>query len=191
METLEETERYAKGTGAVYSYHYLAPFPGTTVWEKIKDYDLEILTDDWSLYDANDAIVRTSSLQPEDMREFGARLDKKNEADWNRMLERYRNNEGTTDDMVHVEGQQRTNLTFQILKGDLIEKYGLIETASFNGTKEDALQELCRRITNCSQADSRVVTNTITDFANRGYLSAEISASGCLWSWSLCNGSHH
>jgi len=191
METLEETERYAKGTGAVYSYHYLAPFPGTTVWEKIKDYDLEILTADWSLYDANDAIVRTSSLQPEDMREFGARLDKKNEADWNRMLERYRNNEGTTDDMVHVEGQQRTNLTFQILKGDLIEKYGLIETASFNGTKEDALQELCRRITNCSQADSRVVTNTITDFANRGYLSAEISASGCLWSWSLCNGSHN
>ncbi|MFA5078825.1 MAG: radical SAM protein [Dehalococcoidia bacterium] len=185
IDTLEETDRYAKSTGAVYSYHYLAPFPGTTVRDKIKDYDLEILTDNWALYDANDAIVKTSSLLPGDMREFGARLDQKNEADWNGMLERCRDNTATTDDIMHIEGQRRTNLTFQILKGDLIEKYGLIEPASFQGTKASTLQELCRRIITCTDADPLVVTTTITDFANRGYLSADISASGCLWSWSL------
>ena len=183
-ETLEETDRYAKSTKAVYSYHYLAPFPGTTVREKIKDYDLEILTDNWALYDANDAIVKTSSLLPQDMREFGARLDKKNEADWNGMLQRCRDNTGTTDDIMHVEGQRRTNLTFQMLKDDLIEKCGIIEPASFNGAKEGAIEELCRRIMTCTDADPLVVTTTITDFANRGYLRADITDKGCLWSWS-------
>ena len=61
----------------MYGYHFLAPFPGTTVREKIQDYDLEILTDNWSLYDANDAIVKTSTLLPQDMRDFGARMMKK------------------------------------------------------------------------------------------------------------------
>jgi len=186
-DTLEETDRYAKSTKAVYSYHYLAPFPGTTVREKIRDYDLEILTDDWARYDANAAIVKTSSLLPQDMNEFGARLDAKNEADWNEMLKRCREGRGTTDDAMHVEGLWRTNLTFQILKGDLIEKCGFIEPASFQGTRNSALQELCRRIIDCTKADPRVVNNTIADFAHRGYLSADISYKGCLWSWSLCH----
>jgi len=34
-----------------------------------------ILTDNWSLYDANDAVVKTSALLPQDMRDFGARYD--------------------------------------------------------------------------------------------------------------------
>ena len=46
-ETLEESDKFAKSTKAIYGYHYLAPFPGTTIWEKIKDYDLEILTNNW------------------------------------------------------------------------------------------------------------------------------------------------
>ncbi|MBN1689412.1 MAG: radical SAM protein [Dehalococcoidia bacterium] len=184
-ETLEETDRYARSTKAVYSYHYLAPFPGTTVRETIQDYDLEILTDSWALHDVNDAIVKTSSLLPQDMREFGALLDKKNEADWNKMEQRCRENTSTTDDIMHVEGQRRTNLTFQILKEDLIKKCGFIQPASYKGDKDSAPQELCRRITNCTQADPRVVINAITDFANRRYLSADISHKGCLWSWSL------
>jgi hypothetical protein len=76
------------------------------------------------------------------------------------------------------------NLTYQLLKGDLIEKCGLIEPALFQGSKDSALQELCRRIINCINADSRVVDNTIHDFAGRGYLSAAVSDQGCLWSWS-------
>ena len=183
-DTLEETEKYAKSTKTSYSYHYLAPFPGTTVREKIQDYDLEILTDDWSRYDANGAIVKTSSLQPLEMQEFGARYDKEVEDDWNEILQSYRNGTGTAEDIVHVEGQQRMNLTFQFLMGDIIEKCGFIEPDSFRSTRDSALQELCRRIINCTKADPRLVTNVITDFAGRGYISADISDKCCVWSWS-------
>ena len=60
-ETLEETKRFASSLGSLYGYHFLAPFPGTTVREEVDQYDLEILTDDWSRYDANSAIVRTAA----------------------------------------------------------------------------------------------------------------------------------
>ena len=76
------------------------------------------------------------------------------------------------------------NLTYQLLKNDLIEKCGFIESTLFQGSKDSALQELCRRIIDCTKADSKIVDNTIRDFAGRGYLSADISNKGCLWSWS-------
>jgi hypothetical protein len=162
----------------------LAPFPGTTVREKIQDYDLEILTDNWSLYDANDAIVKTSALLPQDMREFGSRYDVEMDTGWRKILKGYHEGTNTPDDNMHVEGHWRMKLTYQLLKGDLIEKCGFIEHALFQGSKDRALQELCQRIINCTNTDSRVVDNTIRDFAGRGYLSAAVSDQGCLWSWS-------
>jgi radical SAM superfamily enzyme YgiQ (UPF0313 family) len=183
-DTLQETEKFAKSMNAIYGYHYLAPFPGTTVREKIQDYDLEILTDNWSLYDANDAIVKTSALLPQDMRQFGSRYDEEMETGWRKILKGYNEGTNTPDDNMHVEGHWRMNLTYQLLKGDLIEKCGFIEHALFQGSKDRALQELCRRIINSTNTDSRVVDNTIRDFAGRGYLSAAVSDQGCLWSWS-------
>jgi len=64
-ETLEETMTFAEELGIDYGFHFLAPFPGTTVMEKRERYDLEILTFDWSRYDANSPVTRTSRLSPE------------------------------------------------------------------------------------------------------------------------------
>jgi hypothetical protein len=183
-DTLQETDKFAKSTKALYGYHFLAPFPGTTVREKIQDYDLEILTDNWNKYDANDAIVKTSSLRPEDMREFGASYDEEMKTDWNKILRRYHEGKGSLEDIMQVEGDWRMKLTYQILKDDVIEKCGFIEPALFNGTKEGALNELCRRVKECTNADTKVVDNAIRDFAGRGYLKTDITEKGCQWSWS-------
>ncbi|HAR48958.1 MAG TPA: B12-binding domain-containing radical SAM protein [Smithella sp.] len=183
-DTLRESDDFAKSTKAIYGYHFLAPFPGTTVREKIKDYDLEIITDDWNLYDANDAIVKTSALQPKDMHEFGASYYEEMEADWNKIVRKY--HEGTADleDSMRVEGHWRMKLTYQILKSGIIENNGFIEPALFKGSRDKALQELCRRVKEYTNANEKVVYDTIRDFAGRGYLAADISDKGCQWSWS-------
>ncbi|MEN6422441.1 MAG: radical SAM protein [Smithella sp.] len=183
-DTLQETEKFAKSTRALYGYHFLAPFPGTTVREKIQDYDLEILTDNWNRYDANDAIVKTSSLLPQEMREFGASYDEEMKDDWNKTLRRYQEEKGSLEDKMQVEGHWRMKLTYQILKNDIIEKCGFIEPALFRGSKDSTLQELCRRIKENTNADSKVVEDTIRDFAGRNYLRADMSDKGCQWSWS-------
>ena len=49
--------------GSLYGFHILAPFPGTEVREKAADYGLEILTSDWTRYDANHVVTRTPGYE--------------------------------------------------------------------------------------------------------------------------------
>ncbi len=121
-DTLVQTDQLARSLNILYGYHYLAPFPGTSVREKIDQYDLEILTDDWAKYDANDAIVKTSALLPEDMRKFVAGYDKEMDTNWQKVLTGYEKKTNTPMENLRVEGHWRMQLTYQLLKGDLIEK---------------------------------------------------------------------
>jgi hypothetical protein len=75
------------------------------------------------------------------------------------------------------------NLTFKILKDDLIEKHGLIEPHIFGSSKDNALKELCRRVTDSTGAEPSVVNQTMTDFVQRGYLNVEESSRGFSWLW--------
>jgi radical SAM superfamily enzyme YgiQ (UPF0313 family) len=182
-ETLSQTAAFAESLNILFGYHYLAPFPGTTLCEKVGEYDLEILTKDWAKYDANDAIVKTSALQPQDIRDFVALYDAEMNRYWQKVLDGYGKGTNTPLDNMRVEGHWRMNLTFKILKDDLIENHGFIEPALFEGFKDRALKELGRRITACTNAEARVVESTLSDFANRGYLKSSITDKGCKWNW--------
>lgn len=64
-ETLKATVAFGEKLGkkgVSFGFHLLAPFPGTEVREKAAALGLEILTDDWSQYHANKAIVQTASV---------------------------------------------------------------------------------------------------------------------------------
>ncbi|HPD56002.1 MAG TPA: radical SAM protein [Smithellaceae bacterium] len=183
LETMHASDRLARSLNVLYGYHYLAPFPGTTVREQIEKYDLEILTDDWAKYDANDAIVRTSALSPDDIRAFVARYDEEMYTDWEKLLAGYVNKTNTPLENMRVEGYWRMHLTFKILKNDLIEKYGLIERAQCDGSAQSSLQELSKRIIAATEMEPRIVNHALNDFAARGYLKAKASGDGCRWMW--------
>ncbi|MEN6509759.1 MAG: radical SAM protein [Smithella sp.] len=183
-ETLRQTGAFAESLKILFGYHYLAPFPGTTLCEKIDKYDLEILTREWSKYDANDAIVRTSELTPQDIRDFVAVYDKEMNGHWQKVLDNYKTGENTSYDDMRVEGQYRMNITFAILKEDLVEKHGFVDAALLNGGKDSAQKILTERMKKTISGDSRLVENTINDFISRGYLKEEHSNKGCTWRWS-------
>ncbi len=183
-ETLKQTADFAASLNVLFGYHYLAPFPGTTLCEKVGDYDLEILTRDWAKYDANDAIVKTSALQPQNIRDFVALYDTAMNGYWQKMLDGYSSGTNTSLDNMRVEGHWRMNLTYKILKDDLIEKHGFIKPDLSEGSKDRALKELGSRITACTNAEARVVESALSDFANRGYLKVEAKEKGCIWVWS-------
>jgi hypothetical protein len=145
---------------------------------------LEILTREWSKYDANDAIVRTSQLTPQDIRDFVAVYDNEMNGHWQKVLDNYKTGKNTPYDDMRVEGQYRMNITFAILKEDLVEKHGFIVAASLNGSKESAQKILMERMKKTISGDSRLVENTVNDFISRGYLHGERSDKGCTWRWS-------
>jgi radical SAM superfamily enzyme YgiQ (UPF0313 family) len=96
-ETLRQTQAYADSLEIIYGYHFLAPLPGTTVREEIEEYDLEILTNDWSLYDANRPVVRTSQLSAEQTQAFVDVFERKNNVRWEDMKERHRQGKTTPE----------------------------------------------------------------------------------------------
>jgi radical SAM superfamily enzyme YgiQ (UPF0313 family) len=67
-ETLRKTAEFAdelrEEYGSLCGFHVLAPFPGTEVRERASHYGLEILTDDWTKYDANQVVTRTREAAP-------------------------------------------------------------------------------------------------------------------------------
>jgi len=182
-DTLQRTDAFARSLNILYGYHYLAPFPGTTLCEKVKDYDLEILTRDWSKYDANDAIVKTAQLSPQEIRDFVAIYETEMNGYWQIVLDNYKTGKNTPYDDMRVEGQYRMNITFAILKEDLVEKHGFIDTASLNGGRDSGQKIFAERLKQLISADPRLVENTVNDFIARKYLKADQNDLGCTWCW--------
>lgn len=182
-ETLRQTAEFAESLEILFGYHYLAPFPGTTVCEKVERYDLKILTRDWSKYDANDAIVRTSGVSPDDIRNFVAVYENEMNGHWQKVIDDYKTGKNTSYDDLRVEGHYRMNVTYAILKQDLIEKSGFIGAHELNGGPETAVKVLADRMKAEISGDPHIIENTIRDFVIRGYLKQEADRDGILWRW--------
>ena len=98
-ETLQESIDFGerlKAMGVSHGFHLLAPFPGTAVREECQDYGIKILTDDWSQYHANRAIVETSAVS-RDM------LDDR-VIDWEKEYDRWL--DGIRDDIERGEAKE-------------------------------------------------------------------------------------
>jgi radical SAM superfamily enzyme YgiQ (UPF0313 family) len=125
-ETLEDTRRFANSLDIAHGYHFLAPFPGTTVKEQIDEYDLEILTDDWSLYDANQPVVRTSAVSAQDAMDFVGRYMDVCEQEWLRMEQGYDLGTNTSEENFRIEGRRKLDLVFSIVSKDLVGRCGKV-----------------------------------------------------------------
>jgi radical SAM superfamily enzyme YgiQ (UPF0313 family) len=186
-ETLRETGEFAASLGSLYGYHFLAPFPGTTVREEVERYDLEILTDDWTRYDANSAIVRTAALSPEEMNRFVADFESEIAKAWEEMVQGYHDRTNTPGIDMQVEGHFRMKLVYRLLSEDLIEKWGAIQAAD-SAESTDLLQEaLCCRIEEATGVEGGLIRRTIRGFVEKGYIRAAISGGECHWHWTHNN----
>ncbi len=182
-ETLAQTDAFARSLDTIFGYHYLSPFPGTTLCEKAEKYDVEILTRDWSKYDANDAIVRTGALEPQDMRDFVALYDREMTGNWQDVMNNYKTGKNSAYDDLRVEGHYRMNITFAILKEDLVERYGIIDAGLLNGNPDEAKRIFIQRLQKTIAGDPRLVDNTVSDYIARGYIRPSNTDKGVVWKW--------
>jgi hypothetical protein len=185
METLEETKQFAGSLGSLYGYHFLSPFPGTTVREEVDQYDLEILTHDWSRYDANSAIVKTSRLSPEQINAFVAEYDREINEVWEKQVHGYREKTNTPYENLQVEGYFKTQFVYRLLSEDLIEALG---SFLLNGRKRgDAVEALCQRLEKATEADPALICKTLQTFIDRGYIKSRQDNGNLIWYWTHNN----
>jgi anaerobic magnesium-protoporphyrin IX monomethyl ester cyclase len=190
-ETLRETGEFAASLGSLYGYHFLAPFPGTTVREEVGNYDLEILTDDWTRYDANSAIVRTSALSPGQMNRFVADFESEISKVWEEMVQGYHDRINTPGIDMQVEGHFRMKLVYRLLSEDLIDKWGVISVSDPVENSDRLQEELCRRIEEATGVEGELIRGTIRGLVEKGYIRAVISGGECRWHWTHNNRIDH
>lgn len=177
-KTLQDTLRLARELDIAHGYHFLAPFPGTTVREHISDYDLNILTDDWTRYDANSAIVRTSSLSSEEMEEFVKEAYRPMFDEWEEICRRVENKTATPDEEFKVENEKRLELVYKILSEDLVEELG-----RFPATTGDPVKVLGKRIAGRTGVATDFATRYIRLWNQKGLLSFDNNRKMVEWRW--------
>jgi anaerobic magnesium-protoporphyrin IX monomethyl ester cyclase len=178
-ETLLDSHALAQELDVFYGYHFLSPFPGTTVKEKIGDYDLQLLTQDWSKFDANQAIVRTSGLSPEEITQFVEDYYntevRAHEEDIARRLAR---GQCTPTELRIIEGNRKMEVVFALLSEDVIES--LDPFPKSNGNELGLLvEDISRRI----QKNLEMVQPVMEHLISQGYLKKEEDSGRIKWSW--------
>ena len=115
FDTLLDTHRFNQELEIDYGYHFLAPFPGTTVKENIDHYDLELLTEDWSQFDANRAIVRTSRLSADEMERFVYDYyTSKVNTEEEKIARRFREGRSSDYENLYYRGKQKNQIIFKL-----------------------------------------------------------------------------
>ena len=176
--TLEETRRFAESLEIEYGFHFLSPFPGTTVREAIDQYDLEILTDDWKLYDANQAIVRTAELAAEEMDAFVTSACQSQIEERDAIEDRYLHGNCSKDEFMAFEGYYRMKLAYEILSADIINEKEILPA-----DPSDVTAPLVDHIARATHMDKGLVNRTINSFHERGFISYKEAPQGMQWFW--------
>ncbi len=177
-ETLAETSAFAQALDVDYGYHLLSPFPGTTIKEDIHNYDLEILTEDWDRYDANQAIVRSSRLSPQQMDAFVAALYQEHEAKTREAEARYQQGQCPPEELIWLEAGYRLKLVFALLSKDLIDGAPL-KTRDHG----DPAAALIAHVLSATQMNPSLVQRTVSDLIQKGYVKYKTVPGGINWYW--------
>jgi anaerobic magnesium-protoporphyrin IX monomethyl ester cyclase len=180
-ETIADTSNFAQGLGIDCGIHLLAPFPGTTLREEQEKYDIEILTDDWDLYDANVPIVRTSMMSETYVADFMKAYEAPYLELWDYVVKRYEEGTCTDDEYLRVAGYNRMHLIFKLLSKDLIEHYGVFNIG------DSSVHTLAERITQQTGAQPKFVESTLQQLSDAGYIKTLTDASTTRWYWTHNN----
>jgi radical SAM superfamily enzyme YgiQ (UPF0313 family) len=180
MDTLMDSHRFAKELDVIYGYHFLAPLPGTEIKECIDQYDLELLTDDWSLFDANRPIVRTSGLTPEEIEKFVDTYYLQTVREVNLDTEnRYR--EGTLSQQEHLVyfGNKKLDIIFKLLSEDIVETTDPVPITSDIAPEIQFSDYLTTRMDNHAE----FILPSIRHLVDRDYLKYKIDNNHLVWYW--------
>ncbi len=177
-ETMNDSLKLQKELKIESAFHFLSPFPGTSVREDIADYDLEIITHDWDQYNANRSIVKTSSLSPEQMDAFIHDAGAQNREDWEALKVKYENKTATPHEQMQVGGHYRMVMIFKLLTQDFFEQHLMFDT---NHNK--AFKELSTQVSAMTGFDLEFTESTMNDLITKGYIQGENSHGKTWFFW--------
>lgn len=148
-ETLSETQAFGETLheiGGSYGFHLLAPFPGTAICDDNNQYDLTILTQDWSQYHANRAIVETNGVKKEMLNEIAEKWDSAVISNISRIQQQMEKGEASEFDAWQIFNLNRFVFLYKLMMNRTIEKNGSWHNGTNSNEESAALQTLVDKI---------------------------------------------
>ncbi len=148
-ETLEETIEFGekiKKMGVLYGFHLLAPFPGTQVRDKSDAYGIKILTDNWSEYHANRAIVETPSVSKKMLDDIALEWEEEVTVWLGHIKEEMA--KGTTSEAFAypLVNLIRTMSIYELMMGNVLEEKGTWQAGNGSLSSTEAFGQLVDRV---------------------------------------------
>jgi radical SAM superfamily enzyme YgiQ (UPF0313 family) len=184
-ETLKETLAFGdelKKLGVSYGFHLLAPFPGTRVRQDSTELGIRILSNDWSDYHANRAIVETPAVSRQVLDDIVIQW----ENDFNRYLghvaERMAAGEASEEEAWPLVNLERTVAIYNLMMENALDKLGAWTVRSPGNHDGDLLNELADRLGAADAGHEKLVA-TLSHALEKGFLKYSVTAGRIQWDW--------
>ncbi|RLB75449.1 MAG: B12-binding domain-containing radical SAM protein, partial [Deltaproteobacteria bacterium] len=178
-KTIEFAERL-KNMGASYGFHLLAPFPGTEVRERAEELGIRILTNDWTQYHANRAIVETPGATKEMMDSVVERWEKKF-MEWLGYLEKnIQSNTASKDELWQYKKLRYCSIIYELMMSSALEKNGMVHGSR---NKVEGIQKLAEQLGGRIPFGSGEILEALDFAADQGTLTCEEKNGVLKWKW--------
>ena len=185
-ETIKETIDFGerlKEKGLSFGFHLLAPFPGTEIREKSDRYGIRILTDDWSEYHANRAIVETPAVDRQRLDDIVIHWEKEYDDYLADIKSRMAAGDATTEEIRELENLERIVLCYDLMMKRVIEKNECRPHREYPVTEKSLLKLLSDQICQSTDYDTQRIFDTLSEAVRQGNLK-QVKNNGVIkWQW--------
>lgn len=185
-ETLNETVNFGnqlKKMGVQHGFHLLAPFPGTAVRENSAFYNLRILSNDWSAYHANRALVETPQVDRKMMDDIVIEWEDRFD-EWLGEIGRLaKTGEAAPKEAWLLKRLEHTVLLYDLMMEGVLDKKGEWRNGGWPVSDEEALNTLIQRILGLTRYTREQLADSLHFAVMSGNLSCHREENTIRWKW--------
>ena len=184
-QTLQQTVAFAKhlkSKGVLHGYHLLAPFPGTDVRENSQAYDIQIMSDDWNDYHANQAIVRTATVDQQTLDGIVQEWQSTFDAWLDDIKQRRDRGETTEEEAWPLTNLEHIVLIYDLMMKQVVEEMGWLPIREPDDL-ESNLAHLAGLVDGTIPHTPEQIRKTLQFASARGYLAQDRTDGDYRWKW--------
>ena len=185
-QTIKETMEFGnrlKKQGLSFGFHLLAPFPGTEVRENSERYGIKILTDDWSQYHANRAIVETPSVDHRTLDEIVVKWEQEYDDYLADIKVRMAENKASREEIWEIQNLERIVLLYDLMMKNVIEQKGFWSHEGRPVSLQDNLKILTERIRSSVDTGPEMLFDALNHALQQGNLKCTDLNGNIRWQW--------
>jgi radical SAM superfamily enzyme YgiQ (UPF0313 family) len=185
-QTIDETLEFGKQLkkmGLSFGFHLLAPFPGTEVREHGQQHGINILTNDWSEYHANKAIVETQAVHRSMLDDIVYAWKNEYDGYLEDIKNRMQTDQATADEIWEVKNLEQIVLIYDLMMNNLIEERGYWQVEENPLSADEALNGLVRKVNASTTHRPADIYGALQHAVDQGNLTFRDDDGQVKWQW--------